>query len=259
MAATITLWNKHMSKFLANPEEMFGLMIQPILWVVLFGVGMRSIMSPATPGGGDAYITFMLPGIVALSALGGAVGGGSVWLMERIRGIVKEYLVAPIPRLSILLGNALSVVTKSLFQAMVILVVGVLMGARIGLNPLGWLGGLMLVAGYGLGFAGIALAFASKTDNPGAYHSMIMILNLPLLFLSNALYPLASLPTWMRIGAQLNPTSYVIDGLRQMVLQNGAALTGGEALPLWLSFLVVAIFAAFGMGLAYTAFRQSIR
>jgi ABC-type multidrug transport system permease subunit len=63
----------------------------------------------------------------------------------------------------------------------------------------------------------------------------------------------------MRIGAQINPTSYEIDGLRQMVLQNGAALTGGEALPLWLSFLVVAIFAAFGMGLAYTAFRQCIR
>ena len=216
-------------------------------------------MSPATPGGGDAYITFMLPGIVALSALGGAVGGGSVWLMERIRGIVKEYLVAPIPRLSILLGNALSVVTKSLFQAMVILVVGVLMGARIGLNPLGWLGGLMLVAGYGLGFAGIALAFASKTDNPGAYHSMIMLLNLPLLFLSNALYPLASLPKWMQIGAWINPTSYVIDGVRQMALENGTALTDGEALPLWLCFLVIAIFAVFSMRLAYTAFKESVK
>ena len=259
MAATFTLWNKHMKKFLANPMEMFGFAIQPVLWVVLFGVGMKSIMGSAIPGGGDAYVTFMVPGIVALSALGGAVGGGSVWLTERLRGIVKEYLVAPIPRLSILMGNALSTMTKSLFQAAIILIVGLLMGANLSSNPLGWLGGLVLVAGYALGFSGVALATASATDNPGAYHSMIMLLNLPLLFLSNALYPLESLPTWMRIGALINPTSYVIDGVRQMVLEDGAALAGGEVLSLWLCFVVVAAFAALGMWMAYNAFKSSIK
>ena len=140
MAATYVLWNKHMRKFLANPMEMFGFAIQPVLWVVLFGAGMKSMMGAAMPGVGDQYVSFMLPGIVALSALGGAVGGGSVWLTERLRGIVKEYLVAPIPRLSILMGNALSTMTKSLFQAVIILIVGILMGARINTNPLGWLG-----------------------------------------------------------------------------------------------------------------------
>jgi ABC-2 type transport system permease protein len=259
MAATYTLWYKHMKKFRANPMEMFGLAIQPILWVVLFGVGMKSMIGPGMPGGGDAYVTFMVPGIVALSALGGAVGGGSVWLMERLRGIVKEYLAAPIPRLSILMGNALSTMTKSLFQAGIILIVGILMGARLSSNPLGWLGGLVLVAGYGLGFSGVALATASATDNPGAYHAMIMLLNLPLLFLSNALYPLKTLPTWMRIGALINPTSYVIDGVRQMMLKDGAALAGGEVLTLWLCFAVIAAFAALGMWLAYNAFRASIK
>jgi ABC-2 type transport system permease protein len=259
MAATFTLWNKYMKKFMANPMEMFGLAIQPVLWVVLFGVGMKSMMSPAMPGGGDMYVTFMVPGIVALSALGGAVGGGSVWLTERLRGIVKEYLVAPIPRLSILMGNALSTMTKSLFQAAIILIVGILMGAKLSSNPLGWLGGLVLVAGYGLGFSGVALATASSTDNPGAYHSMIMLLNLPLLFLSNALYPLESLPTWMRIGALINPTSYVIDGVRQMMLKDGAALAGGEVLSLWLCFAVVVAFAALGMWMAYSAFKASVR
>ena len=259
MAATFTLWNKHMKKFLANPMEMFGLAIQPVLWVVLFGVGMKSMMDPAMPGAGDSYVSFMLPGIVALSALGGAVGGGSVWLTERLRGIVKEYLVAPIPRMSILMGNALSTMTKSLFQATLILIVGLLMGANLSSDPLGWLGGLVLVAGFGLGFSGVALATASSTDNPGAYHSMIMLLNLPLLFLSNALYPLETLPGWMRIGALINPTSYVIDGVRQMMLKDGAAMAGGEVLPLWLCFLVVAAFAALGMGMAYNAFKQSLK
>ena len=258
MSATFTLWSKHMKKFLANPEEMFGLAIQPILWVVLFGVGMKSTMSAAMPGAGDNYMTFMLPGIVGLSVLGGAVGGGSVWLTERLRGIVKEYLVAPIPRLSILMGNALSTMTKSLFQAVLILIVGLLMGAKLTANPMGWLGALLLVSGFGLGFSGIALAMASATDNPGAYHAMIMVLNLPLLFLSNALYPMETLPTWMRIGTLINPTSYMIDGVRQMTARDGAAMAGGSVLPLWLCFLVVAAFASLGMIMASSAFKKSL-
>ena len=256
MNAAFVLWNKQMHKL--SMEETFGLLIQPILWVVLFGVGMKGIMGSAVPGGDDLYIAFMVPGIVALSALGGAIAGGSVWLDERLRGIVKEYLVAPIPRLSILLGNALTIVTKSLFQAIVIFVIGVLMGAQIALNPPGWMGGLILVAGYGLGFAGIALAVASKTNSSGAYHSLIFVLNLPLLFLSNALYPLSALPDWMQIAARLNPTSYVVDGIRQMVFENSATLAGGELLPLWQCFVAITVFAALGTWFAYRAFRSSI-
>jgi len=259
ITATITLWHKHMLKFLSNPEEMFGLMIQPILWVVLFGVGMKSMMSADMSGSGDGYVTFMLPGIVALSALGGAIGGGSVWLTERLRGIVKEYLVAPIPRVSILLGNALSTMTKSMFQAVVILIVGVVMGAKLSPNPLGWLGGLVFVAGYGLGFSGLALAMASRTSNPGAYHAMIMVFNLPMLFLSNALYPLDTMPTWMRIGALINPTTYTIDGVRQLMFRGSGSPVGVQLLPLWLCLAAVAAFALLGMWLAQSAFLKSIK
>jgi ABC-2 type transport system permease protein len=257
MSAALTLWHKHMVKLKSHSEEAFGMLLQPILWVVLFGAGMKSMMGEM-PGSSDNYISFMVPGIVALSALSGGIGGGTVWLDERLRGIVKEYLVAPIPRLSILLGNALSTVTKSLMQAAVIFLVGVLMGAAIEMNPLGWIGGLLLVGGYGLGFTGIALAVASRVDSPGAYHMLIFMLNLPLLFLSNALYPLDTLPRWMEIGARLNPTTYVVDGLRQMVLRD-ATLAGAESISLLLCFGVVAVFAAFGMGLALRAFRASVR
>jgi ABC-2 type transport system permease protein len=259
MSATIILWQKYMQKSLIHPEEIIGLLIQPILWVGLFGIGMKSLMGSMMPGTGGDYMTFMVPGIVALTALSGAVAGGSGWLNERLRGIVKEYLVAPIPRLSILMGNAASIVTKSLFQSIIILIVGILLGAKLSGNPLGWLGGLILIAGYGLGFSGIALAFASKTDSSEAYHMMIFMLNLPLLFLSNALYPLQTLPTWMRIGAYLNPTTYVVSGLRQITLAAVPDMSGVETIPLWLCFLVMAAFAALGMGLALKAFKSAIR
>ena len=103
-----------MKKSLVHTEEIVGMLIQPILWVVLFGVGMRGLLGAVTPGSGEGYMTFVLPGIVALTAVGAAIGGGATWLYERLNGIMKEYLVAPIPRLSILLGHAYSITTKVL-------------------------------------------------------------------------------------------------------------------------------------------------
>jgi ABC-2 type transport system permease protein len=259
MNATILLWQKQMKKTLIHPEEIVGMLIQPILWVILFGVGMRSLMGAAAPGSGNDYMTFMIPGIVALTAVSAAIAGGSTWLNERLIGIVKEYLVAPIPRLSILMGNASSIVTKVLFQSIIILIVGLLMGARLSDNPGGWLGGLLLIAGYGIGFSGMALAVASATDSPAGYHMMIFLLQLPLLFLSNSLYPLQTLPLWMRLGTYLNPTTYVVTGLRQMTLAATPTMGVTASIPLWLCCLVTAGFAVAGTATALNAFKKAIR
>jgi ABC-2 type transport system permease protein len=259
MSAALTLWAKNMRKMRVHPEEVFGMMITPVLWVALFGLGMGSLLGLAVEGAEDVYMTFILPGIIALTVLGAAVGGGSVWLFERLQGTVKEYLAAPIPRLSILLGNGMYIVTQALIQSAVILIVGVVLGASLGGNPLEWAGAVALLALFGLGFSGIALAAASSIDDMGGYHMMIMLLQLPMLFLSNALYPLEALPTWMAIGARLNPVTYLVDGLRQTILAAGNAMAGSDFIALWLCFLVVGVFAAFGMGLALNAFRRSLR
>jgi len=259
MSASLVLWQKQMKKSLVHSEEIVGTLIQPILWVVLFGVGMRSLMEAVGPGEGDGYMTFVLPGIVALTVVGGAIGGGSAWLNERLMGIVKEYLVAPIPRLSILMGNALSITTKVLIQSIIIMLVGILMGADLSANPLGWLGGFLLIAGYGIGFSGIAIAVASKTDSSEGYHMMIFMLQLPLLFWSNSLYPLATLPTWMRVGAMLNPTTYVVTGLRTITMAPSADVAAVDTIAIWICFAVIAVFAVSGMGLALRAFKSAIK
>jgi ABC-2 type transport system permease protein len=230
-------------------------LLQPILWVILFGIGMQAVM-------GDGYVTFMVPGIIALSALSGSIAGGSTLLDERLRGIVKEYLVAPIPRLSILLGNALSTVSKGLLQSFVILLLGLLMGTSLKMNPLGWLGGFLLVAGYSMGFAGIALGVASVTNSVGGYHALIFIFNLPMLFASNALFPLVRLSenaAILEIAARVNPTSYVVDGLRQMVFVDAYFIPTDQRLPLWLCFVVVGLFASFGIWFALRMFSRSVQ
>ncbi|MBX0330780.1 ABC transporter permease [Oscillochloris sp. ZM17-4] len=250
MYATYVIWSKHMTKFWRSTEELVGLALQSVLWVLLFGVGMRGMIGDV---GGSDYMSYILPGIIALSTLGGAVGGGMVLLDERLRGITKEYLVAPIPRLSILLGNATSTATKAMIQAAIMLVVGVLMGAHLAVNPLGWLAALLLLALFAIGFSGLALAVAAVSRSIAGYHGMIFLFNLPLLFASNALYPLSVLPGWMRVIVLLNPTTYLIDAVRSLAF--GVAPT----LPLLLSLAVVLLFAVLGTWMALSLFQRSIR
>ena len=156
------------------------------------------------------------------------------------------------------MGNATSIVTKVLIQSIVILIVGLLMGVRMSNYPLGWIGGLLLIAGYGIGFSGFALAVASSTDSSEGYHMMIFLLQLPLLFLSNSLYPMATLPTWMRIGAYANPTTYVVTGLRQITLGITPTMGPVADISLWLCFLVSGVFAAFGMYIALNSFKKRL-
>lgn len=250
MNATITIWAKHMRKFFRSREELGGLLIQPMLWVALFGVGMGSILSSA---GNHDYMSFLLPGILALTALGGAAGGGIILLDERIRGIMKEYLVAPIPRLSILMGSVASTTTKALFQVVIILVLGLLLGGQLTANPLGWLGLFVLITLFSVGFAGLALAVASKSRSIMGYHGMLFLFNLPLLFASNALYPLKQLPAWINVVAMLNPTTYLIDASRAVAFNSTATI------PLGVSFAVLLALAVGGMWLALASFRSTIR
>jgi ABC-2 type transport system permease protein len=265
MTATFDLWHKHMTKFFRNGEATFGMLLQPVLWVVLFGVGMQAMLEaggggllPQSSSGGGVsgagYIGFMLPGIITLSALAGAVAGGATLLDERLRGIVKEYLVAPIPRYSILLANALSTVTKGLFQALVIVLIGLAFGAKLAPDPASWGLALLFAGLYTLGIAGLALAVAAVVSSTLGYHGLIA-LDLPLLFASDAFYPLDVLPSWMGWIARLNPTTYVIDTLRRLMY--GVSYAG--QMPGWLSALVLVGFAALGMALATLAFRAEIR
>ena len=257
MTAILTLWSKHMTKYLIHSEEVIGTLFQPVLWVVLFGLGMESVMKDLVPG--LNYIAFMVPGIIALTAMSGAIQGGLTFLQERLLGTMKEYMVAPIPRISILMGNALSTTTTALVQSMVILVVGILMGARLDIFPFGWLGGILMIIVFSIGFAGIGLAVAAKANSTGGYHMLIFMLSLPLMFVSNTLYPLSSLPTWMKIIGQINPMSYLVDGLRQTIFANSISASIGQPLELWLCYVVVIMFSIFGMSMAYFSFKNAIK
>ncbi len=252
------IWHKHMRKFVQNGEELFGTMIQPILWVALFGLGMKGLVGSSQSPASQNYVGFMLPGIMALSLIGGAIGGGMIWLDERTKGIVKSYLVAPVPRMSIVFGNMASTITKCFFQGAVILIVGILIGAEIEITLSGILISAAFVLLYAVGFSGFALSIASQTNDLMAYHAMIMLLNLPVLFLSNALYPVGTMPGWMQLAVKFNPTTYLVEGLRQTILStDGNVSMDLKSISMQLS--ITGLFAIIGFTLAFKSISSKTR
>jgi ABC-2 type transport system permease protein len=244
------IYRKHMHKFVRNGTELGGTLAAPLLLAMTFGAGMQKIVAPEAIGGED-YLSFITPGILGFTALSGAVNAGMTILEEKIRGYLKQYLVAPIPRASVLLASTLSGLVKTLAQSLLILLIALLFGAQLQTSPAGVLGALLVLALFMLAIVGFANGVALRSKSIGGYHIMLFLLNLPLLFLSNAFYPLYAMPLWMRLIAYLNPTTYVVDGLR-------LTLFGGGELPLALSIAVLTAFAVALQWYGVQSFRKVV-
>lgn len=244
------IFTKHLYKFIHNSQELGGTLAAPLLLAATFGLGMDRLVAPAAIDGLN-YLSFITPGIIAFTALSGAINAGMTILEEKIKGMMKEYLVAPIPRASILLAATGSGLIKSLVQSFLIVVVAVIFGAHLQTSPLRVvLAGLVLTT-FVISAVGFANAMALRSKSIGGYHTILFLLNLPLLFLSSALYPLATMPTWMRVVAYLNPTTYAVEGLR-------ATLFGSGSLNLWLCVALLAFFAILSTWFSVQTFKRTV-
>lgn len=242
------IFRKHMLKFRSNSMEIGGTLGWPLLWIVTFGLGMEGIVNTDFLGG-ENYLAFITPGIIALTALSGAVNSGMTLLEEKIKGLLREYFVAPIPRLSILFAATASSLVKTFIQSVIILLIALAFGARLETSPLALLGAFFFLLLFMSAFVGFSNGVAARSNSIGAYHTLLFVLNLPLLFLSNALYPLEAMPAWMQAFAYLNPTTYVVDGLRHTLFANGI-------FPLWLNVLGLAIFTILCSWFGVRSFQQ---
>ncbi len=250
LTGVYTLWLKHMRKFWVSSMELGGTLATPILWMLLFGVCMEGMVRELNLG--MSYIAFITPGIMLLTSLTAAVLGGATLLIERINGVIKEYLVAPIPRLAVLLGTMASGLTKALIQAAIVLVMGLLLGATLRADLGGLLVSGVIVGAYSLGFVGIAAAFACTSKSMESYHTLIMVMNLPVLFLSNAIYPLHEMPMQLKVFAYLNPTTYAADAVRALLYHTAPEISLWVDIPMILTFMVA------GLWYGYYNFRQAV-
>lgn len=252
MNVVASIWKKDMKKFFRNKMESIGSLIQPILWMLIFSVGMSSFMDGSQSS--FSYISFVLPGMIGFTLVNACINGGTSWINDRMNGVVKTYQVAPISRYAPLLANVLTIISKALIQTMIIMIIGILLGAKFKITTYSIVFSIILVALFGIGFAGISLYFASKSPNSGAYHMVIFLFQMPMLFFSNALYSAEQLPIAIKIIVSLNPMTFLISGLRDlMVLSNDIDI---NILFYQISYLI--IFAIFGISIAKKSYSDII-
>jgi ABC-2 type transport system permease protein len=225
-------------KLMRDPTELLSRAVQPVLWLVVFGQVLAHVRGIYT--GEAGYLAFITPGILAQSVLFSAIFYGIAVIWERDLGVVHKLLVSPARRSSLVFGKAVSAGFRGVVQAVVIYLVALVMHIPIRHELRAIFGVLALVLlGSGL-FSTFSLIIACIVKTRERFMGIGQLLTMPLFFASNAIYPLELMPRWLRIVAQVNPLTYLVDALRALMIVGGESVHGYRV-----DFAV--LFAVFGV------------
>jgi len=221
---TLAVADAEIRKLVRNPTELVTRAVQPVLWLLVFGQVFSR--TRAIPTGDLSYMEFMAPGILAQGVLFGAIFYGIAAIWERDLGIVHKLLVSPASRASLVLGKALAAGTRGLPQAAIIYALAAVLGVRLSLTPSSVLGVATFVMLGSASFSTFSLVIACAVKERERFMGIGQVLTMPLFFASNAIYPLALMPPWLRVVARVNPLTYLVDGLRTTMLRHGTSPLG---------------------------------
>lgn len=233
------LWLRQMKRYFRSRSRVLGAIGQPVLFLLALGYGIGSVYKKAGQGN---YLEFLVPGIIIQTLLFSGVFWGIQILFDKRFGFLKEMLVAPVPRVRILLGNALGGATISLMQAVLVFIISVILGFRMenwAFLPLAFV--LMVVLSITLCSFGAGIA--SIVEDFQGFQGINNFLIFPLFFLSSALYPLNNVPTWLRLLSEVNPLSYAVDGLRYTMIHQSHFGLGKDLLVMTVALVLAMWFA----------------
>jgi ABC-2 type transport system permease protein len=221
---TSAIAEAELRKLRHDPIELFTRIVQPLLWLLIFGKVMDRIR--AIPTGGLPYLDFLAPGILAQSALFISIFYGISAIWERDSGVLTRYLVSPAPRWSLVLGKALGGGVRSLSQAIVIFGLAAALGVQIRWQP----GAILAILAFTLLgsalFSTLSLIVACLVKTRERLMGIGQLLTMPLFFASNAIYPLHLMPGWLRVLSHFNPLTYLVDALRTLMLAQAHSAVG---------------------------------
>ncbi|WP_017572639.1 ABC transporter permease [Nocardiopsis halotolerans] len=243
----LQLASRSVLKIRANPEEVFGLMLQPVMFVTLFVF----VFGQAMMGDWQSYRDFLMPGIIAQSVIFATLGTGFSLSQDVEKGIFDRFRSLPIARSAPLTGAILGDLVRYTITVVMVLLVGMVIGFR----PEGGVVGVLVAAALVLLFA-FALCWMSAfvgmvVRTPMAVQAFGMILMFPLTFSSSAFVNPQDMPSWLQAIAANNPVTHVVDAMRALMLGTGEA-TG----PVLWSVLWAAIITAVFSPLAVWAYRR---
>lgn len=229
-----TMWLREMKRFLRVKARVVGSLLMPLFFLAFLGLPMSFMPARQIPGlEGIGYLDFLAPGIVGMTLLfAGTMSGASV-IWDKEFGFLKEVLVAPVNRFSVILGRSLGGMTTAIIQALVIVGIAVAMGVKLS-SVSGFFWALVIMILTCATFTGFGLIIATKLGNLEGFMAIMNLIVFPIFFLSGALFPVQSMPSWLRYIMYIDPLTYGVDGLR-------GTLIGISAFPLWLDFAVLLI------------------
>ncbi len=232
--AIYVLWMREMKRWWRAKSRIVGSLAMPLFFLAFLGLGFRRM---TIPGLSDdvGYIRFLVPGIIGMNILFSSTFGGLSVLWDREFGFLKEIMVAPVSRVSIVLGRIAGGATTALIQAILILGISYFMGFKV-TNISSIFLAIVFMILIAVTFLGLGLIFASKMRDIQGFSIVMNFVIFPLFFLSGALYPLENFPVWLRYISKLDPLTYGVDGLR-------AALIGVSSFSIFYNFIFMVIFS----------------
>jgi ABC-2 type transport system permease protein len=219
---TITEWE--IRKLRHDFSELITRAVQPALWLLVFGQVFERLH--AIPTNGINYLDFMAPGILSQSVLFVAIFAGITTIWERDLGIIHKFIASPTPRAAMVMGKAISSGIRTLPQAVVIYLLALILGVKLDFNPLHLIGVLIFVMLGSACFSTFSLIIACILKTRDRVMGIGQVLTMPLFFASNAIYPITIMPGWLQFIAHINPLTYVVDGLRTLMVTNAPSIMG---------------------------------
>jgi ABC-2 type transport system permease protein len=239
VGAIYILWLRELKRYVRSRPQIIASLAQPMLYLLVLGFGLGPVFQKAGHG---SYLQFVAPGVIGMTVLFSSIFSGLVLLWDRQFGFLKEMLVAPVPRLQIMIGRTLGGATVATIQGCLIALVCVIAGFRpvsIAVVPLALVFMILIATVFGALGTGIG----SMLQDMQGFQLIMNFLVLPIFFLSGALFPLTDLPLALAIVTRLDPLAYGVDGLRATLL---GASNFGAAVDLAVLVVVAVVFLAGG-------------
>jgi ABC-2 type transport system permease protein len=220
MQAIYIIWQREIIRYWRDKTRIVSTFFQPIMFLAIFGSGLKQTL--AAGNFGIDFVQFMYPGIIAMSVMSVAFFSTISTVWDREFGFLKEILVAPVSRVSVALGKTLGATTIASIQALILLILAPFIGVTITLGMIPELLIFMILLAFAISGLGLLIASLMKTTE--SFGLLMQILIFPMFFISGAFFPLTSVPLWMSFLAKINPLSYGVDAMRQILL-------GGQVAP----------------------------
>lgn len=240
------LTNRELKKWYKDPFVLFMSIIQPVLWIGLFGKAMNigglfpgasALMTQAF--GTSDYFSFMAVGMFSFVVVFTTMFSGMSFVWDRRLGFLNKVLSTPVSRTAIIVSKMLSAIVRATSQAAVVFLIALALGLRFGpdFHPVNLLGVLAALFLIGAGLSSLFITIAIRSTRWETHMAVMNLLNLPLIFASNALFPIEAMPGWLRVIARINPVTYATDASRQLLLYPA------DAHKILIDFIFLAAFA----------------